>query len=189
MKKALVSMIVGVAMIAGGNAYAQSKAVTVAGATQQKEKCDNCKGDNKDCKKGEKPVKEKKMKGNRPQFNPFDGVQLTPDQQQRLQVLQQGLGPVMLDKEQQSKIPENKNLTPEQKQQLKQEKEAKRQQAKKNYLNGVKETLTPDQYIIFLENCYLYSPQGQGIPSPKGFKASHHGEKGKKDHKDKRDKK
>lgn len=32
---------------------------------------------------------------------------------------------------------------------------AKRREARKNYLNGVKEILTPDQYVVFLENVYM----------------------------------
>ena len=170
MKKVFVSMMVATALLIGGTAYAQTDAST--GATVQKE----CTKDGKACKEGKKGDKAGKgkrggksfkgNKGNRPQFNPFDGVQLTGDQQQRLQVLQQGLGPVVLDKAQQEKIKENPNLTPEQRKQLKEEKKAQKLEAKKNYLNGVKEILTPDQYVIFLENVYLYAPQqGQG----KGF--------------------
>lgn len=163
MKKALVSIMMAVALIGGGTAYAQTDGST--GATTQKEKTEKSKGDKGSrMKKGEKGQKEgaKGMKGGRQQFNPFDGIQLTEDQQQKLQVLQRGLGPVMLDKEQQARIPENKDLTPEQRKQLKEEREAKKMEAKKNYLNGVKETLTPEQYVIFLENVYLYAPQNQG---------------------------
>ena len=184
MKKTIVSMMLAVALLAGGTVYAQTDATT--GATTQKE---NVKKD----KKGNKGFKANK--GNMSsRFNPFDGVQLTDDQQQRLQVLQQGLGPVQLSPEQQAKIPENKNLTPEQKKQLKNERKAKKQEAKKNYLNGVKEILTPDQYVIFLENCYLYTPQDQG--KNKGFRPSdgarnHRSDKGtgSKANKEKKDKK
>ena len=173
MKKTIVSMMMAIALIAGGTAYAQTDGTT--GATTQKEKCDNCKGDKgENCEKnkkenkhkqGEKGKKDRKggkeLRGGRQQFNPFDGIQLTDEQQQKLQVLQRGLGPVILDKEQQARIPENKDLTPEQKKQLKEERDANKMEAKKNYLNGVKETLTPEQYVIFLENVYLYAPQNQ----------------------------
>lgn len=154
MKKIFVSMMLAVAMIAGGSVYAQTDGTT--GATAQKENVE--KGKSKKGSKGDRM----KGKGERSRFNPFDGIQLTEDQQQKLQLLQQGLGPVQLDKEQQAKIPENKNLTDEQKKQLREERKAAMKQRKQNYLKGVKETLSPDQYIIFLENCYLYTPQDQG---------------------------
>ena len=189
MKKTIVSMMMAVALIFGGTAaYAQNRADGNTGATTQVEKGKKgdkaCKG-NKECKgdkvcKGDKAVKCKKdlkgkktVKGNRGSFNPFDGIQLTDDQQQKLQILQQGLGPVMLTPQQQGRIPENSNLTPEQKQQLKAERKAKQLEAKKNYLQGVKETLTPEQYVVFLENVYLYSPQNN-------TKIKDHGKKGGK---------
>lgn len=185
MKKIFVSMMVATALLAGGSAYAQSQTDGTTGATSQKaatQQCDNC----DKAGKGKKEFKgEKRNKA--PKFNPFDGVQLTDDQQQRLQVLQQGLGPVELSKEQQAKIPENKNLTEAQKKQLKEERKAQKLQAKKNYLNGVKEILTPEQYVVFLENVYLYSPQDQG----KGMKHSDkmktfNGKKGEKKSKSKK---
>lgn len=172
MKKVLVSALMAIALIASGTAYAQTQSDATTGATKQSECCQTAKGEKsgKDFKKGGKQGKGiKGSQATRPQFNPFDGVQLTDDQQQRLQVLQQGLGPVVLDKEQQAKIKENPNLTPEQKKQLKEERKARKLEAKKNYLNGVKEILTPEQYVIFLENVYLYSPQKDG--KAKGFKS------------------
>lgn len=138
-------------LLFGGNVFAQTDATT--GATTQKEAV----------KKGDK-VKMARQQGRpeiRQKFNPFDGIQLTEDQQQRLQELQKGIGPVQLTTEQKAKIKENKNLTDEQKKQLREERQAKKLEDKKKYLNGVKATLNPDQYIIFLENCYLYAPQEQ----------------------------
>ena len=183
MKKVFVSMMLATALLVGGSAYAQTKADGATGATSKKtEHCGNCQqGEHK----GDK-AKSGKAKGNKPakaKFNPFDGIQLTADQQQKLQVLQQGLGPVQLTPEQQAKIPQNPNLTPEQKKQLKAERKAKKLEAKKNYLTGVKETLSPDQYVVFLENWYLYSPQAQKD------KAAKHDGKHKKDKKDKKGKK
>ena len=181
MKKILVSMMLAVALAGGSSIYAQSQAEGNTGATSQKSQ--------KEWNKGEKSRQksDKKMKAQKPQFNPFEGVQLTDDQQQRLEVLQRGLGPVVLDKEQQEKIKENPNLTPEQKQQLKKERKAAKLEQKKQYLNGVKEILTPDQYVVFLENVYLYSPQGQGksqwSKSNKDFKQGKEGKKGQKGHK------
>ncbi|MCH5234193.1 MAG: hypothetical protein J1E16_02795 [Muribaculaceae bacterium] len=177
MKKVFVSMMLAGALLLGGTANAQNKADGATGASVQKE---NVEKGNKGDKKGGKG-----MRGDRgPRVNPFDGVQLTNDQQQRLQVLQQGLGPVELNKEQMEKIPENPNLTAEQKKQLAEERKAKKLEAKKNYLNGVKEILTPDQYVIFLENVYLYSPQDQGYSGRPGDRKGNFGGKAGKVKKD-----
>lgn len=174
-------MIVAGALLVGGTASAQTKADGTTGASVQKENVEKK-------NKGDKSFKGNKIqKGNRgPKFNPFDGVQLTQDQQQRLQVLREGLGPVQLTPEQQAKIPENKNLTDAQKKQLKEERKAQKLEAKKNYLGGVKEILTPEQYVIFLENCYLYAPQDQNKVAKTGKQGDF--KKGHKDGKDKKDK-
>ena len=184
-------MIMAGALFTSATAFAQSKTDNTTGATTQKECC-QVNGQQSD-----KVLKGKKqIKVNRPQFNPFDGVQLTDDQQQRLQLLQQGLGPVVLDKAQQAKIKENPNLTPEQKKQLKEERKNQKLESKKNYLKGVKEILTPDQYVVFLENVYLYSPdqlnngvKDSKIGTMKQVKKGHHGEKSDKDKKARADKK
>lgn len=177
MKKIFISMMLAGALVAGNTAMAQTKTDGSTGATAQKECCQTGKDGKKWDKKGDK----KDKKGQRPRFNPFDGVQLTPDQQQKLQVLREGLGPVVLTPAQQAAIPENKDLTKEQKKQLKEERKAKKLEAKKKYLNGVKEILTPDQYVVFLENVYLYHPIDKGQAFGKN--------KGPKDMKDKKDKK
>lgn len=166
MKKTFVSMMLAVALLTGASAFAQTPDAST-GATVQKEntQCENCPQGQKG-PKGQKG--NKAQKPSKPKFNPFDGIQLTNEQQQKLQLLQQGLGPVRLTPQEQAKIKENPNLTPEQKKQLKEERKAKKLEAKKNYLNGVKETLTPDQYVVFLENWYLYAPQDQGKAKAKG---------------------
>lgn len=181
MKKTIVSMMIAVALLAGGSVYAQNQVDGNTGATTQKENVQ--KGN-----KGNKPGKG--MRGDKGQkvqrFNPFNGVQLTDDQQQRLQVLQQGLGPVQLTPEQQAKIPMNKDLTKEQKKKLKAAKKVKKLENKKKYLSGVKEILTPDQYVIFLENCYLASPNIQKSKSWKpadGARGPRQGDKAKKEKK------
>lgn len=168
MKKKVIGFIVAIAAITTGSVFAQKQADQAKGK-QQTECCQQ----GKDSKKG---------KGERkgPKFNAFDGIQLNADQQQKLQVLREGLGPVKLTKEEKEKLKaENKGLTDEQKKQKKAERKAKKAEAKKNYLKGVKETLTPEQYVIFLENVYLYSPEQQKAMSHKDGK-----KKGGKDMKD-----
>lgn len=161
MKKVIVSMMMGMALIAGGSVFAQAPANGTTGATTQTSCC-NANGQ----------CTTTPAKAARTQFNPFDGIQLTDDQQQRLQVLQQGLGPVVLTPEEKAKVKENSNLTPEQKRQLKEEKRAQKKEAKKKYLSGVKEILTPDQYVVFLENCYIYSPVEKSKAKVKGAKGN-----------------
>lgn len=142
MKKKIFGMLIAFATIASGSVYAQTQ--------QAKDKS----GAKPECCI---PAAINKNKQAKPKFNPFDGVQLTSDQQQRLQVLRQGLGPVKLSKEEMEK------LSDEQKKQMRQENKAKKAEAKKKYLSGVKEILTPEQYVIFLENVYLYQPEkGKG---------------------------
>lgn len=176
MKKLIVSMMLATALLAGGSIYAQNQTQGNTGATTQKGQKEWTKGEKKGDKKGGKKMGKE---GNKAKFNPFDGIQLTDDQQQRLQVLRQGLGPVQLTPEQQAKIKENPNLTPEQKKQLKEERKAQKLQQKKNYLNGVKEVLTPEQYVVFLENVYLYAPEKKS-KAEMGFKGGKNSKQGKK---------
>lgn len=156
MKKKVIGFIVAIAAITSGSVFAQNKTDQNNGKPQTE--CCNT------AKEGKKGKGEKKG----PKFNAFEGIQLTADQQQKLQVLRQGLGPVKLTKEQKENLKkENKNLTDEQKKQKKTERKAQKSAAKKNYLNGVKGILTPDQYVMFLENVYLYSPQPQKVMGQK----------------------
>ncbi len=59
-------------------------------------------------------------------LNPFEGITLTADQQAKLDVLKS-----------------NKEARPD------------RRQMKREYLAKVKEILTPDQYVVFLENSFV----------------------------------
>ena len=157
MKKKIIGITLAISAILSGSFYAQAQNDS-KDTNAKTEYRQNAKAEKKNDKKGKKSDKEaKKRLGQRQTFNPFDGVQLTDDQQKRLQVLREGLGPVMppqkMTKEQ------KKNLTEEQKKAMKQELKTKKVEQKKNYLNGVKEILSPDQYVLFLENVYLYSPE------------------------------
>lgn len=184
MRKILTSVAFAMAVIFAGSAYAQNDSVQVSQQQSQTISKETKKGEKKGEKKGKKNLKGKKdwkgdkdkkggEKGQRinkePKFNPFEGIQLTPEQQQRLQVLREGLGPVKLDKAQQEKVygkdsqkQKKENLTPEQRIQMKEQKKqakaernAKKIETKKKYLSGVKEILSPDQYVMFLENVYI----------------------------------
>lgn len=155
MKKVFISMfVVAAASLMTGSACAQS--------TDQKAKqecCDttgNAKG--KSLKKDGR--KDFERRDRQTQYNPFEGMELTEDQQQRLAVLQKGLGPALVDAPEKS-LPDN--MSDEQKAKIKKDMASRKVEAKKNYLNGVKEIIGPEQYVVFLENFYINAPsQKQG---------------------------
>lgn len=68
--------------------------------------------------------------------NPYTGIELTPEQQTSLQQLDRGR------RESRRNAAEN---------------------ARRDYLNKVKEVLTPEQYVIFLENVYVQAPDGPAV--------------------------
>lgn len=170
MRKILSSVALAMAIMFAGSCYAQNDTVPTHQQSQKFEKKGKKKG--KKEWKGEKG-KKGEMRGKRgvegPKFDPFQGIQLTETQQKQLQALREGLGPVKLDKSQKEKVygndvqkPKKENLTPEQKQQMKEQKKkmkeeqkTKKREAKKKYLDGVKSILSPEQYVVFLENVYM----------------------------------
>lgn len=178
MKKILFSILVAGATLISGTACAQNDTQSTGKVkTEQGMKAKKDKGDHKgDMKKGGRQVSD-----------PFKGIELTADQQKQLQVLRQGIGPVM--PQSYEKNDSIKKLTDDQKQKMRQERANKMMETKKSYLGGVKQILTPDQYIVFLENVYLYGnsddlgnlQRGQNMKSQNGHKGFKKGEaKGEK---------
>lgn len=84
-----------------------------------------------DCKKADN-------RGNK--HNPFEGITLTEQQKTALE----GLKPAKCD--------QTGNNTTADKQR------PDRRQGRRDYLNSVKNILTPDQYVVFLENIVVESP-------------------------------
>lgn len=86
--------------------------------------------------------------------NPFDGLNLSEKQQAELKALREGC------KAERQKIAEKEKA---------EKKEMKEQRAKdaKEYLAKIKDILTPEQYVQFLENAYL---NNQGVFAKKGGK-------------------
>ncbi len=75
----------------------------------------------------------------------FEGITLTPEQQTKLQELNASRAKAAKEKKEAAKA----------------DRKAKGDQkkaARKDYLNSVKGVLTPDQYVIFLENAYVNGP-------------------------------
>lgn len=93
-------------------------------------------------------VREKKAdkKERRQQVNPFEGMTLTDSQQAQLQ---------QLDSKRQADRAKKEQVRKDDRQRRDSARIADRRAAKKSYLEEVKAILTPDQYVVFLENIYV----------------------------------
>lgn len=132
-----------------------------------------------DQKSENKQATECNKKGNKEcckAMNPFEGLNLTADQQAKLDALRQNC-PAKADKNNMENK-DNKGVN-------KNEIMAKRLECKRNYLAKVKEILTPEQYVTFLENSFVKTR----MHKQHDMKAMKHGQKkgmkdGKKANKD-----
>ncbi|MCM1111430.1 MAG: hypothetical protein NC336_09485 [Clostridium sp.] len=130
--------------------------------------------DQKNC-----PVCPDKKKGDRKKaFNPFEGITLTDAQQQQVTRLEQNRKAARAEKAKQAR--EKKAVKDSTMRQG-------RQTARRDYLNQMKSILTPDQYVVFLENIVVnQQPQmGQGPKGSHGDRGQaqmRDGKKQKKDH-------
>lgn len=125
MKKKIMILAVAVASMAGFSTYAQQLSATATSGVQSEK-----------CVKGEKKCCDKSVcKGG----NAFEGIALTPDQQSKLDALK-------------ANCKASKEKCKADKKAAKEQARADRKQAKRNYLNQVKGILTPEQYVVFLEN-------------------------------------
>lgn len=154
----------------------------------------NCENNSKACtecvnKDGKSCKKERGIKN----IRAFEGLNLTTEQQTKLEALQNNFAKERKASKQAKEANKKdkdskKNLTYEQKKQMKEEKRAKRLEAKKQYLAGIKSILTPEQYNKFLENNYLSKGEGKSSKG-KGYKMQgKRGDKkmGKRSHGDKK---
>lgn len=111
----------------------------------------------------------------------FAGITLTADQQNKLTNLRENARAQREAFRAEAKANKEANkadMNKENKNGKRAEGFAKRREARKNYLNGVKEILTPEQYVVFLENVYMMPQQG-----PRMDKANLHKAKAGKDSK------
>ena len=109
---------------------------------------DNNKSDNKakkECQKG------KKCEGQRCEYNPFEGLNLTENQQAKLNDLKSEF----CKKQENRKNGEGQKMDKNKKDD---QQRPDRRQAKREYLAKVKSILTPDQYVTFLENMAVNRP-------------------------------
>lgn len=74
----------------------------------------------------------------------FEGITLTPEQQTKIKSLKESAA-----KERSAKAKADRLA-----------KTDARKDARKDYLKNMKEILTPDQYVIFLENAFVTNPGG-----------------------------
>lgn len=155
MKKILLSIaILASSVVAFAQDNAQSTTSTPQVKTEQT-KSDNNKG-KKAGRKGKKGFKDNDSKGGRA----FEGINLTEEQKTKLTALRTTLKDERKDGKEKAGKDRTSQMTPDQKKALRAERSAKRQAAKRAYLAGVKEILTPDQYVLFLENTYTLSAHG-----------------------------
>lgn len=110
-------------------------------------------GDKKECTKGKQC-----RKGDKACFNPFVGITLTADQQNKLDALKQV--PCGKDNKVDCKKADCKKEDCK-KTECKGDKACARpdrRQGKRDYISKVKEILTPEQYVVFLENIVVNGP-------------------------------
>jgi len=108
----------------------------------------------------------------------FKGLELTAEQKAKLSALREKNKSEFKNKKDRMRKSDMQKLTAEQKQQLKSQRLAGRKAKRQAYLAGIKEILTPAQYVQFLENNFTSAGHygvkgkynGKGIRGGKGYK-------------------
>lgn len=134
-------LAVAIASMASFSTMAQVSAKATSGV--EAVKCDKAGKDGCDFKK--------ECKG----ANAFEGINLTADQQSKLDALKADCKAKREQYKADRKAAKDQARTD-------------RKQAKRDYLNRVKGILTPDQYVVFLENIVV-SDAPKGGPRPNGY--------------------
>lgn len=132
MKKKVLALVVAVLALGSTSVFAQSQSQSCP--PQQKECCKD--------KKDKKDRKDKKdKKGNKKHGNPFEGIQLTPEQQQQIDNLRA---------EQKAQKKANREAGKELSKEARKEAKTK---ARQEFDAKVQKILTPEQYAQFKKNC------------------------------------
>ena len=114
--------------------------------------------------KDKKDKKDRKAKkGNFEKANPFEGIDLSESQKVQLKELNNSMKSV---KENEKRENGKQNFSDDQKKEMNKQRMIRQQANKKKYLEGVKKILSPEQYVQFLENCYLMQGNTQNIRKP-----------------------
>lgn len=154
MKKSILSIAVMVASLFSFSAFAQApqKSAECSNAAKEcvngKQACQNpqaCKNP-QNCQNGPACAPQRPCAA-----DPFAGINLSQDQKAKLSAL----------KEQRKA---KRDAADKSRKDRFQQRDSMARANKKEYLESVKEILTPDQYVIFLENAVLAAPgQGRGV--------------------------
>ncbi|MCM1519230.1 MAG: Spy/CpxP family protein refolding chaperone [Lachnoclostridium sp.] len=92
----------------------------------------------------------------------FEGITLTPEQQTKVKSLNEARAAAAKAKKDEAKA-EKADAKADRMEAKAAAKDARKSE-RKDYLNSMKSVLTPDQYVLFLENVYVNAPAGNGRP-------------------------
>lgn len=169
MKKILVLATAALISVTGMTAMAQTdktekQCTKTEQCTKDKKECKARKGDK--ARRGDKAGKDMRQgKGRKASLNNFEGVNLTDEQVVLIEQLNQNTAAADSARRVQAK--EQKSTDRDQAMKA-------RKEAKRNYLNSVKSILTPEQYVVYLENIVVETPQQKagrpGMQATKGQK-------------------
>lgn len=167
MRKKVLGLVMAALTISSIGAFAQNQTSDNKPACEQTSECHKGKKDGK-CKKDGK--KDGKKKGDRKHgdkvdgLNPFEGIQLTSEQQQKVDALKA---------ERKAKMKAEKGKKEADKQAAKEA----RQQEKAQFDAQVAEILTPEQYTQYQSNCDSIKAKKQRMKAAsKKYKKAHKGE-------------
>lgn len=148
----LTAAVVAIAGLFAAPAFAQTascNATCNAPKCENKEQCEK-----RECKKpcrNEQCTKTECSKDRLP--SPFDGIELSDSQKKQFEAL---------NAEQAAKAKQNKEQAKEDRKKASADRKACKQQCRNEYLAKVKGILTPEQYVKYLENCYINSGRPDG---------------------------
>lgn len=160
MKKTVIAFSLVLSSLFAGNVMAQTSSAAVGCSKTTCTKTEAC-----------TPADTCFTRGDAGRPDPFAGLNLTEDQQTRLKALRPcGKADKKCDKA-------DKKCDKKMDAQDRQSRREAAKKARQEYLAGVKTILTPDQYVVFLENFYVAQAPGRGHAQGKDMK---HGDKAKK---------